>query len=349
MSAREAGQDAPVTIRDVARVAEVHISTVSRALDPDKRALIAPATRERILAVAAELGYRPHLVASGLRRGQTRTVGVVVPDLGNPLYAPLVRGVAHVLGRDAFMALVADTEDDHENLDRVLAHLRGRRVDAVITTAPRLGDAPALLELAADGVPVVVAVRTLPDTDLPTVVHDDEGGGRLAAQHLLDLGHVRLAEIAGPADVEPFRARSHGFRTVVRAAGLELAAAVEQAPAPTLEEGARLLSELLDGVDEPPTALFAGNDMLALGALSVLHERGLACPDDVSLVGYNDAFFAAHTHPPLTTVRLPGYEIGEAAGRLALRLIRGEAIGEPPTLPPVLVVRSSTAAIGASG
>ena len=111
-----------VTIRDVAREAQVHLSTVSRALDPRKRSMIGEATRERVLAVVDELGYRPHLVASGLRRGQTRTVGVVVPDLGNPIFAPFARGATHALGGAGYMPLVADTEDDHAVLARILRH-----------------------------------------------------------------------------------------------------------------------------------------------------------------------------------------------------------------------------------
>ncbi len=337
------GGGAPVTIRDVARVAGVHISTVSRALDPAKSSLLAPATRARILAVADELGYRPHLVASGLRRGTTRTIGVVVPDLGNPLYAPVVRGIAHVLGRAGFMPLVADTEDDHDRFGQVLAHLVGRRVDGIITTAQRAADVGVLQRLADDGTPVVLAIRTLPGSGLPTVLHDDADGARRVAEHLVDLGHVRLAQVSGPHDVEAFRARSESFHEALRRAGLEPVGTAEPATAPTTDEGARVALSLLDGLDEPPTAVFAGNDMLALGVLRAMRERGLACPVDVSVVGYNDAFFASHTEPPLTTVLLPAYDVGVAAGELALQLVAGTPGDGPPMVPPTLVVRASTA------
>lgn len=334
----------PVTIRQVAETARVHISTVSRALDPQKASLVSAATRAKVLAVAEELGYRPHLVASGLRRGQTRTIGVVVPDLGNPLYAPLAHGVAHALDRAGYMPLLADTEDDHDRFDRILKHLVSRRVDAVITTAARTGDTPLLTALAEQGVPVVLAVRTLPSSGLPSVGQEDAPGGRLAAEHLLELGHRRLAQVQGPADVEPFRARTEGFESAVQDGGGEIVCRVSPATYPTVPEGERVMRGLIRAADPLPTAVFVQNDTLALGALAALRDAGLRCPEDVSIVGYNDAFFAAHCGPPLTTIRLPGYEAGRLAGALAI-----EAIQEPGhtpesvTVPATLVVRDSTA------
>jgi LacI family transcriptional regulator len=340
-----AGNGRPtVTIRDVARAANVHVSTVSRALDPDKQRLIAEATRNRILEVVQELGYRPHRGASGLRRGQTRTIGVVVPDLGNPLYAPFLRGVARALDAAEFMPLVTDTEDDHDRLVRILRHLEERRVEAVITTAAREGDLALLQELRAAGTEVVLAVRTLSESGLPTVPHDDVLGGRLAVEHLLELGHRRIAQIRGPLDVEPFRARSEGAEQALAAAGLAEVGFAPPATSPTVAEGERHTLELLAACgDAPPTALFVQNDLLALGALSALRCRGLRCPEDVSVVSYNDAFFSAYTQPALTTVRLPAYEIGFAAGRLAVRHVEGQDADPVASVAPQLVVRASAA------
>jgi LacI family transcriptional regulator len=343
----------PVTIRDVARAAKVHVSTVSRALDPDKRGLIGEATRQRVLDVARELGYRPHLVASGLRRGQTRTIGVVVPDLGNPIYAPFTRGVTHTLGGEGYLPYVADTQDDHAALERILRDLAARRVEAVITTAARLQDAALLLETAAMGVPVVTAVRTIPSSGLPAVEHDDFGGASQAAEHLLGLGHTRLGQLRGPQDVEAFRARSVGFRSAVRAGGASLVPDLAPAMWPTVEDGHRIATQFLRRGAGRPTALFFQNDTLAIGALQAVRDLGLRCPTDVSIVGYNDGPFAAHTDPPLTTVRLDAYELGRQAGRLALALLEQHGVGPAnvdqtdadhaaPGVPPVLVVRSST-------
>lgn len=332
-----------VTIRDVADAAEVHISTVSRALDPDKSSLIAAATRDRVLAAADQLGYQPHLVASGLRRGRTRTVGVVLPDLGNPIYAPFARGLTHALDRGGIVPVVADTEDDHGRLERVLRHLTERRVDAIVVAAARLDDAPLLTAIVEQGVPVVTAVRILPGSGLPQVFHDDHAGGRLAGEHLADLGHQRVARVRGPQDVQAFQSRSAGF--VEGIGGTDrLTEEPAAASAPDDDDGLRVTRALLDLVEPPPTAIFAENDALALGVLQALREAGLRCPEDISVVGYNDAPFAAHAAPPLTTIRLSAYDVGWRAGTLAMAAIdRPDEPHEEPQVPPELVVRRSTA------
>jgi LacI family transcriptional regulator len=335
---------AAVTIREVARVAQVHVSTVSRALDPEKRDLIGEATRQRVEEVAKELGYRPHLVASGLRRGQTRTLGVVVPDLGNPIFAPFTRGVTHALGGVGYLPYVADSQDDEVALERILRDLAERRVEAIIMTAARLQDAELLLATVASGVPVITAVRTIPTSGLPSVDHDDVGGAAVAAEHLLGLGHVRLGQIRGPQDVEPFRSRTIGFSRTVQAHGATLVPDAVPAPRASVEDGHRITTRFLRRTRGRPTALFVQNDTLAIGALQAIRDLGLRCPNDVSVVGYNDGPFAPHTDPPLTTVRLDAYEVGQAAGRLALAIIEEpDATLEPVSGgPPVLVVRSST-------
>jgi LacI family transcriptional regulator len=331
-----------VTLRDVARRSGVHPSTVSRALDPAKAWLVNPETRERVQAAAATLGYRRDLVASGLRRGRSATVAVVVADLGNPYIAPVVRGIENTLDGRGTMTLIAETRDDPDRFDRVFDHLLGRRVDAVITTAARTGSAAALQRMALL-VPVVLAVRTLPG--FPALAHDDELGGRLAAEHLLDLGHRRLAQLRGPPDVSSFAGRAQGFRAAARARGVTVLDLPDTARGPTLPEGRRLARLLVD-VTPLPTGLFAHNDLMAFGALDVLAEHGLSCPRDVSVVGYNDSPLTDHTDPPLTTVRLPGYELGRLAAEMAVTLI--DEPGRRPetlTLSPSLVVRRSTSAV----
>jgi LacI family transcriptional regulator len=229
-------------------------------------------------------------------------------------------------------------------------HLDERRVEGIITTAARAGDVRVFQDLAAAGTAVVLAVRTLPDAALPTVPHDDVLGGRLAAAHLLELGHRHIAQVRGPLDVEPFRARTAGCEAVLAEAGLAVVATAEPASSPTVEQGEQQTLALLDASgDAPPTALFVQNDLLALGALSALRRRGLDCPADVSVVSYNDAFFAAYTQPALTTIRLPAYEIGIAAGRLALGQVLdgdGPAVDgdEAVAVAPELVIRDSATA-----
>lgn len=339
----DAMRSARVTIRDVAEFVDVHVSTVSRALDPDHAELVSHETRERVRRAAKELGYSPDTTARGLRRGRTNTVGVVVPNLSNAIYAPLTRGIAHALDRRDYVPFVADTEDNPERVARILQRLYDRRVDAIATTAVRADNMHAFLDIASRGIPVVTAVRTVASTHLAAVTHDDRAGAGHAAQHLLDLGHTRLGRIRGPADVALFERRSRGFAEVVAERGAQLVRDVPPAmPRSTVAEGFRIATALLSR-RSPPTALFAQNDESAIGALQAVRELGLRCPEDVSIVGYNDVPAAEHLYPPLTTIRIDAYAIGRDVGQLALALV------DDPATPsdiyrsePALVVRGST-------
>lgn len=331
-----------VTLADVAAKAGVHTSTVSRALDQEKASMVSDETRERVLAAVGELGYQGDAVARGLRKGRTNTLGVVVPDLGNPFFAPMIRGIENNLEGHGLMALIAETQDDRGRLSRVLDHLRGRRVDAIITAAARLGD-ERVLRKAATEVPVVLAVRSLPDSGLPAITHDDERGGKLAAEHLLGLGHRRIGQILGPDDISSFRGRAAGFRDGLQGTGVELVEISETARRPVLAEGRRLMQVFLDQHDVLPTAFFVHNDLMALGAVHGLAAHGLTCPDDVAVIGYNDTPMTEYTRPPITTVRLPGYELGRMAADTAVTLIEDRNRPGPHlSLPPVLVARDST-------
>ncbi|QBI20895.1 LacI family transcriptional regulator [Egibacter rhizosphaerae] len=336
-----------VTLRDIAKAAGVDVSTVSRALDPHKESLVNAGTRARIRAAAENLGYTPHLIASALRRGRSLSVGVIVPDLGNTVYAPVVRGVAHSLDRGGYIPVVADTEDDSGRLATIVNHFLGRRVDALVVTAARRSDTASLVRCHATGTPVVLAVRTLPDSGLPAVLHDDEGGGALAARHLVEQGHRVLAQIRGANDVQPFVDRSQGFEKTATALGARVEDLGEAAYAPTIDEGRRLAERLLR--EHPScTAIFAHNDMLALGVLAAVRASGRRCPNDVSIVGYNDEFFAEHLDPALTTVHNPSYELGRRSGDLAIAHIERPDDEPPPDSPDSiaaeLTVRASTAA-----
>lgn len=332
-----------VTLKDVAHAAGVHPSTVSRALDPSKAWLVNVQTRERVVAMARDLGYQPDALASSLRRGRTDTIGLVVADLANPYIAPVVRGIENALEGRGLIPMIAETQDDQTRANRVFNHLMRRRVDAIITTATR-DDDRAILDKIARNVPTVLAVRPLRGSGLATVSNDDRLGASLAAQHLIDLGHRCVAQLVGPLDVGNFEIRRQAFTATMRRAGVEELVIPETATTPTLGEGRRLTRALCERHPRLPTAVFAHNDLMALGALAVLNERGVSCPDDISLVGYNDTPMTAFTHPTLTTISLPGYELGRLAAEMAVTMI--ESPETPPaqlTLPPSLVVRESSA------
>lgn len=339
---RTTGREA-VTLQQVAAAAGLHVSTVSRALDPSKAALVSEETRVRVAKAADDLGYRPHLIASQLRRGQTHTVGVVVPELDNPVYAPLVRGVTHSLELQGYMPLVADTQDDHDRLRRIMAHLWNRRVDAIITSAQRVQDREAIDDVAAQGTPIVLVLRTLPGSGLPTIAHDDRGGGRLAAEHLIGLGHRRLLQLKGPQDVTPFVDRAQGFAEAARKHDVELVTFDECAHRPSVDEGFQLMMAALARHQSLPTGVFVHNDVMALGALDALRNADFSCPNDVSVVAYNDNFYAAYARPSLTSLRMPSYDMGQLAGAMAIDHIERPDDAEASVATyPVLLKREST-------
>jgi LacI family transcriptional regulator len=289
-----------VTLEDVARAAGVHYSTVSRALDPNKVWRVNEATRKHVQAVARRMGYQRDMVASALKRGRTHTVAVVVGDLGNPTIARVLRGIANRLEPAGLMSLIGETQDDSERLERILNHLLSRRVDAVILTAARYADASTLRRISRQGIPVVLAVQTIPGLRLPFCTNDDIAGGTLAAQHLLSLGHRRVAQLRGPADMDSCVQRAQGFSTTIAAAGAVEVKIRATAPTGSLDEGRRLMRQLLDSGRARPTGIFAHNDLMAFGALTVAEEHGLRSPRDLSIVGFHDLPLVERTAPPLT-------------------------------------------------
>lgn len=337
------------TLKDVAEAAGVHASTVSRALSPDKQNLVNPETRAEIERVARELDFRPDKVASSLRRGRTNVIGVVVADLSNPFIGPVLRGIENALGGRGVMPMIVESRDSSDRLSRACEALVDHRVDAIITTAGRTGDLSTLRKLAAR-VPLVLAVRALPNLDVPTLAHDDVLGGRLAATHLIELGHERLAELVGPDDISSFRDRGRGFREAASQAGLPVLEISDMTVLPTVDEGRRLMQLLLrDHGPELPTGVFVHNDSMAVGALDAVRNAGLSCPDDISIVGYNNSPLTAYLAPPLTTIHLPAYELGRLSADTAIAMLdEPDVTPHTVSLPPRLIVRSSTARVESS-
>jgi LacI family transcriptional regulator len=332
-----------VTIRDVARVAEVHPGTVSRALNEQTRALVNPETAERVIRAAEQLGYRPNRIASGLKTNRSYTVGVLIPDLTNPLFPPIMRGIEDGLEEAGYTLLTVNTDNDPERERRHMEALRARQVDGFIAATARL-HVELLAEVAASGTPVVLVNRSLEDGSLPAVTVNDRQGIRLAVDHIVGLGHERIAHVAGPQNVSTGHRRYLGFVEAMAAAGLEAPAErISFATAFTEPDGASACEELL--AHEPRlTAIVAANDRLALGCYDTLEAHGLRCPEDVSIVGFNDMPFVDRLRPPLSTVRVPQREIGAVAADLLLqRLSDGTQTAREILLEPSLIIRGSTA------
>ncbi len=342
--------DPPVTLKDVAALAGVHPATASRALNLETRPLVSGETAKRILAAADSLGYRPNTVARSLRTRRSHTVGVLIPDLTNPLFPPIVRGIEDRLAADGYVALIGNTDSDDERERLVFERMRARHVDGFVCATAHLSS-PLLAEAASAGIPVVLVNRYAKGYGFPAVSVDNERGIGLAVSHLVSLGHRRIAHIAGPQDVSTGLLRYRGFTDAMAAHGLAVdPALVAHAAAYSLEEGDRCCRALLER-DLGCTAVAAGNDMLAVGCYAALETAGLSCPRDISVVGFNDMPFIDRLRPPLTSVSFPHYQVGTEAGRLMLELIA--ATGQHGAVPgdhaeilylaPELRVRGSTA------
>jgi LacI family transcriptional regulator len=333
----------PINLKDVARLAGVHYSTASRALDPTKQGLVNARTAAHVQEVADRLGYRRHLLARSLRRGRTNTVGMIVPDLDNPIWSSVLHGVTSVLDDNGYLLNINETLDDHRRYRRILEHLAAWRVDAIISAATKLSDASLLEEIAMTGVPILLAIRTLPDHGFVGVSDDTRLAGTMAAEHLVGLGHRLLAELVGPLEVQPTRERSSAFVAEAVGQGAEVVEEKFAASNTTYEEGVRLMDELLESTRPRPTAVFAHNDHMAVGAIAAMRQRGLRCPQDISVMGLLDSPLVDRISPPLSTIRYPAMEVGALAGKTVLRLIEGaESLPAMATVPPRLVVREST-------
>jgi LacI family transcriptional regulator len=311
------------TLRDVADLAGVHTSTASRAINEHTRSLVDSHTVERVLTAAKELGYRPNSLARGLKTNRTFTVGMLLPDLTNPLFPPIVRGIEDTLGSADYTVILANTDNDEDKERTVLQALLSRGVDGLILATARRVASDAIKQLVSDGLPIVLVNRTMDDPELSSVTGDDRQGIRLAVEHLAALGHRRIAHVAGPQHVSTGMARYQGFLDAVRQAGLE--------PDPDLvvyadwfreEPGAHAFRTLMQR-DTGATAVVAANDLLALGCYDALNECGLQVGTDISVVGFNDMLFADKLCPPLTTIRIPHYEIGARAAQIILEIVQG--------------------------
>jgi LacI family transcriptional regulator len=334
---------AAVTLRDVARVAGVHPATVSRALNEETRALVNEETARRVLKAAEKLGYQPNPIARGLKTNRSYTIGVLIPDLTNPLFPPILRGIEDSLETAGYTPLTANTDNDPERELLDSQTMRARQVDGIIAATARrdhrLHD--ALLEA---GIEVVLVNRRQQELPVSSATADDRMGMRLSVEHLLSLGHTKIAHLAGPLDYSTGLDRHESFHETMRTAGLRPdPKLVLVAEAFTESEGSRLCGQLLAEGREF-TAVAAANDLLALGCYDVFAEQGVRCPGDISVVGFNDMPFAARFQPPLTTIHIPHYEIGKAAAELMLeRLQHSDAEPREIRLEPSLVVRGSTA------
>ena len=334
---------ARVRLRDVAQLAGVDPSTASRALSASTSQRLSEKTVARVAEAAQQLGYRPNALARGLRTNRTATIGMLVPDLTNPFFPPIVRGIEDELARSGYTLILANTDNDPDRERAVTQSLLARRIDGIILATTRLHQEDLeWIDLAE--IPLVLVNRMETDRDLPFVIPDDTIGVREVIAHLADLGHRRIAHVGGPQALSTGRTRYESYCRELADRGLDFEAdLVVFAESFGIDAGGKACRELLDR-ETDLTAIFAANDMIAIGCMDTLRGDGLVVPDDVSLVGYNDVPMVDRLDPPLTTVRVRQYEMGVTAARLILERI--EQVGDEVPhvlLPPEFIRRASTA------
>jgi LacI family transcriptional regulator len=333
-----------VTLRDVAEAAGVHPSTASRALNAETRTMVNPETVKRVLQAAKRLGYLPNSLARGLKLNRTFTVGMLIPDLTNPLFPPIVRGIEDRLMEAGYTLILANTDNDPQKEQSLFSGMWLRRVDGLILATARR-EYPLLDDLRSRGLPVVLINRTVDDPPVSAVTGDDHAGVGLAVRHLVQLGHRRIAHVAGTQEVSTGLSRYQSFVSWMQSEGLDIDSRLIVFTDWFHEEPGRVACRELLVRDVDFTAVVAANDLIAIGCYDVLREGGRSIPDDVSVVGYNDIAICERLNPPLTTIHLPTYQIGVKSAELLLEAIN-DPDGTPVTLrlSPTLVERTSTAA-----
>jgi LacI family transcriptional regulator len=316
------------TLKDVARAAAVDPSTVSRVLRGDPSQAVRPETRERILAAAADLRYRPNALARGLRTRKTDTIGLIIPSLENVGFAEVTHGIQAAAAKSGRLVLVVEAEAIERDGGEARAQesysrlITDGRADGLIVAFATLDDR-LVTEMAEHGLPLVLVNRRTAGVH-GSVVVDDQRGSRMAVEHLIALGHRRIGMVGLAAATDTAQRREAGYRAAMSAAGIRIDPGWSAVGPPTIAGGQAAAERILAGPpDARPTALFVASLLGAIGVLTGVRASGLAVPGDVSVIAFNDHELAAHFEPPLTTVRMPNFRMGEEAVRLLLEAIDG--------------------------
>lgn len=327
------------TIYDIAREAGVSIATVSKVINDKGK--ISQERRREIVAIMERLKYQPSVIASALTGKHTYTIGLLIPDIANPFFGEVARAVedrGHLLG---YSVIICSTDNKDERIEQYISMLKQKRVDGImIGTGIENTD---ILRNLSSSMPIVVIGREVPGVPLHTVVADDWDGGRLAAEHLLSLGHRRLAILSENSSISSSRERVRGFMMKLKEEGLEITDDLVRLCKHRMEDGKREAAELL-ARDDRPTALFCCNDLLAVGALQAAKEAGVRVPSELSIVSFDNTILASVTDPPLTSIAQSMEQLGAVAVDLLLKEFgQTQTVKERIALRTELIVRNSTA------
>lgn len=330
------------TIRDVAKEAQVSVATVSAVLNESK--YVSPPLVERVRRSAEALDYRPNGLARSLKTRRTRMLGLILSDITNPFFTTMVRAVEDTARRHGYSLILGNTDEESAKEETYVELLRARQVDGLILVASA-GEHAYLPDLLARDLPIVCVDRSLVHLGVDSVLTDNVAGAYQAVGHLLALGHRRIGIVTGIPRITSTDQRLAGYAQALAERGLPTDPALVRPSDSTIAGGERDAAALLDRPDRP-TALFATNNQMTIGALRAIQARGLRCPEDIALVGFDDFEWADVFRPRLTTVRQPVYALGRAVARLLVRRIEGQRTGpaREVVLPPTLVVRESCGA-----
>lgn len=326
-----------VRIADVARMANVSTATVSRVIS--NAGTVKKETAEKVLEAINKLNYQPNMLARQLRRSETKTILVVVPDITNTFFSAVLRGIESVAIENGYQVLLGDARNNVETETSYLTILGQKKADGLILLTART-DQKILEELSQDH-PVVLACEYYEGTQLPTVSIDNVSSARKATEYLISLKHKRIGHISGPLNVVVGRDRCKGFHQAMAKHGLSVDPSLVQEGEFSFESGFNLMMKFLS-LEEPPTAIFAGNDEMAMGAVKAAKSKGFRVPEDLSVVGFDDIKFASIFEPALTSIAQPTFDMGQKAMHLLLRLINNEELEKNQfILPDKLIVRDS--------
>lgn len=334
----------PITIKDVAQLAGVSPSTVSRVLAGSSR--ISDDTHRKVRAAMKELRYHPHAIARSLARKSTRTLGLIIARpaeqaFANPFFPEVIRGIGSVIQKAGFSLILFTTENEKEERASCLQMLRGRTVDGVILTSSRIQDR-LIGDLVTEGHSFVLIGRPTDPNGVTWVNNDNQAVGAMAVEHLASIGHREIALINGPKNLVVCQDRLEGYRTALTKLGLNYREELVVSAEFTQESGYHSM-ELLLSRSPAPTAVFCADDVMAIGAMKCLQDRDLRIPEDIAVMGVNDDVIGAYLTPSLTTIRIPIFDLGATAAGLLLDLVTGQAAGpKQVVLPSRLIPRGST-------
>jgi LacI family transcriptional regulator len=326
------------TIKDVAKLAGVHPSTVSRVINNDSR--ISEKTKNKVIYVVNKLGYTPNAIARGLKTKRTNTIGMLIPDMTNPFFAYLARGVEDAASENGFNIILCNSDEKLEKERTYLKILKEKRVDGLILSSVHIKD-KSIFRLEKIKYPYILVSRDIAGLDKNCIIVNDIAGGTMATEHLIKLGHRRIAHITGPLKVKSAINRLEGYRIALKKNHIEYKEELVEEGDFRIAGGYKAMKKLLK-LSELPTAIFAANDLVAMGAMQAIQQKKYHIPEDFCIIGFDDIKLASFVYPTLSTIRQPMLEMGALAVKILLRIIRGGEFNQKKVvLKPKLIIRES--------